>query len=300
MNRRLLRRSALVVAGLTVVALTAGIARAVFPDDAVATYAGCLNADGGTVVSLAPGDAPMKSCKAGQVLVHLGGGDITSVNAGPGLTGGSENGATTLALAQGQSLPQTCFGAQVPKWNGAGWSCGDDEDHVYGAGAGLDLNGSDDFSVKGSYQLPQGCAKNQIPKWDGNAWTCATDAGSASAWSATGGDIELPADGSLRTITQLALPEGKWAIFANQYAGTDNTSADTTFIDCDLRVDGNLIQHVDVHFGGAQTRSDVVELGIADMGTSGVANVRCEVFRDQYHVFTSRIVAIPLNAVQPG
>jgi hypothetical protein len=78
--------------------LSAANALAVFPDDHVASYAGCLSTAGsaaGTFSRVALGDAPASPCGSNQMLVHLSGGDITSVIAGPGLSGGGSNGSAT-------------------------------------------------------------------------------------------------------------------------------------------------------------------------------------------------------------
>src|SRR5436190_14759770 len=118
------RLSLVALAAAAALACSAGIAYAVFPNDSVDSYSGCLNmggTNGGTFVNVALGDSPLKACGQNQKLVHLSGGDITSVNAGAGLSGGGTNGAVTLSLAAGQSLPQTCSNTQVPKWNGTGW-----------------------------------------------------------------------------------------------------------------------------------------------------------------------------------
>ena len=73
---------------------------------------------------MATGSAPLKPCGSKELLVHLGGGDITKVVAGTGLTGGGDNGAVTLGLDSAYSLPQACSAGQIPKSDGASpWAC---------------------------------------------------------------------------------------------------------------------------------------------------------------------------------
>jgi hypothetical protein len=160
------KRFALALAFVTAgFALWATGALAVFPDSDAASYAACLNTAGGaagTFSQVAVGDSPAKACGQNQTLVHLSGGDITAVRTPPGsgLTGGTENGAASLSLASGQSLPQTCSNDQVPKWNGTGWSCGADNDtqpHAWestGQNVGI-LSGDAQYTVT-SLTLPPG------------------------------------------------------------------------------------------------------------------------------------------------
>jgi hypothetical protein len=95
-----LRRVWVVVTTLCLLSIPA-IATAAHRASQVKSYTGCLSA-AHTIVSVAAGNAPAGgSCAAGQSLVHLSGGDITSVTAGGGLSGGSTNGAAALAIANG-------------------------------------------------------------------------------------------------------------------------------------------------------------------------------------------------------
>ena len=116
--------------GAIAAALAVGVAGAGAGHEAsgVKSYTGCLNPFGGIIYSVKLGDAPLTPCGFTGSPIHVSGGDITAVRAGPGLTGGSENGAATLSLAGGFSLPQSCANGNVPKWNGSTWVCGVDND----------------------------------------------------------------------------------------------------------------------------------------------------------------------------
>jgi hypothetical protein len=58
-----------------------------------------------------------------------GGGTVTQVNTGTGLTGGPITTTGTIGLAATQLLPSVaCATNQVPKWNGSAWACAADVD----------------------------------------------------------------------------------------------------------------------------------------------------------------------------
>lgn len=112
-----------------------------------------------------------------------GGGDITSVTAGTGLTGGGLTGDVTLSVPANYQLPQSCTNGQVAKSNGAGvWTCQNDTDTNSGgditsvnAGSGLTgggLTGDVTLTLGNGYKLPQGCVSGKIPMFDGTLWQC--------------------------------------------------------------------------------------------------------------------------------
>jgi len=241
--------------------LSAANALAVFPDDHVASYAACLSTAGsaaGTFSRVALGDAPASPCGSNQMLVHLSGGDITSVIAGPGLSGGGSNGSTTLSLAAGQALPQTCSSGQIPEWNGTGWSCGVDNDTIYSNGTGLDLAGTT-FSVKPGYRLPQSCGGGQVAKWDSdrNTWSCANDVaggGLPNAYELTKAVAAVP-NGDYTWVADMGpIPAGDYFVSARMTGA--NLDHDSLWY-CQLRRGGTTGEVI----GGASGKTEDLTLG---------------------------------------
>ena len=136
------RRRAMAIAILAMLALLILVVVPATALDATTSYTGCLKATG-SLVNIAVGDTPLKSCGPSPV-VHFSGGDMTSVAtpATGGLTGGVTLGDATLSLQDSFKLPQACSTGQVTKWNGTTWGCGNDNDTTYSAGSGLTLSGT--------------------------------------------------------------------------------------------------------------------------------------------------------------
>jgi hypothetical protein len=313
------RRSRVGVAVLVVcagVTLWATGALAVFPDSNVDHYTGCLNtkvSPGGTFVNVAQGDSPSKACGSGQVLVHLSGGDITSVNAGTGLSGGSVNGAANVAIDPQYQLPQACTNDFVPKWvaSSATWQCAADNNGggtITGVTAGIGLTGGGtsgtvSVGVSGSYQLPQNCGNGQVAKSNGsNSWSCQDDSVGAmgDAYVASNGATqELPNDFSYVDLVDLQLPAGSYFVTARTLSQDSDNNA---YVECNLDGPGGTIDQTQAEVNGEASgqigTTNIVTLGAVSLSALGHITLDCRAATPGgAEAFLSKIVAVKVGGI---
>jgi hypothetical protein len=134
-------------------------------------------------------------------------GYVKQMSVGPGMTVNGQtsvNGTTNvnLQLLPTQVLPTSpCSANQIPKWNGAAWTCAADATGGGGGtgtvtsvatGAGLTggpITTTGTIALATTQLLPTtACAASEIPKWSGTAWTCAADSGGPANAFVQGGN----------------------------------------------------------------------------------------------------------------
>lgn len=265
----------------------------------VPTLTGCLANKDATLIKVKLGDSPATPCSSGQTLVHLSGGDITSITVGDGLTGGGTNGDITIGLDASFSLPQGCDAGDIVEKTATGWTCGDDNDTTYTAGTGLDLSSGNEFAVEPDYRVKNStdCSGGQFATgFDGNGTIqCGTATGKPNSFFSQVEEVRLPDDGDPHTIASVSLPAGKYAITVTGWirgADLGDESAGT----CDLSGPSLFrLQTWDAPLVGnpgviAMTR-------VATFASNATITVTCAAFEshDQADVESLEIVAISVN-----
>lgn len=134
------RRTTVAVLMIVAVGVLAVAANAGHQTGSVASMTGCLNTTRGTLSNVAVGDTPKAPCGSNEQQVHLSGGDITSVTAGTGLSGGATGGNATLGLDFGSF--GSCPAGSAIRAVAPTATCETDDNTTYGAGTGLSLTGT--------------------------------------------------------------------------------------------------------------------------------------------------------------
>jgi hypothetical protein len=222
-------------------------------DATVPTVTGCLANKDATLIKVKLGDAPASPCSGGQTLVHLSGGDITSITVGEGLTGGGTNGDITIGLDASFTLPQGCVAGDIVEKTSSGWTCGIDDDTTYSAGTGLDLSVGNAFSIEPDNLVQNGeaCTTGQLVTGinsSGHITCAAPPAPSAGQYVSTSvAAVGIPDDDAYHSIGALNPGGGTYFIIAKAVVFSAQNADQFTGMDCAIFVDGTSRDHIRIN-----------------------------------------------------
>lgn len=325
------RHAVAIAASVAAAAILAGTVVAGHLASDVKSYTGCLTTQGGTLAFIREGESPARPCPSGSVEAHFSGGDITGVTAGAGLIGGGTNGSVTLSLDPKYALRQDCADGQVLKWDAGttSWTCANDRDTTYTAGAGLELDGTE-FSLDSDYALPQDCDPGEAATWivpptsafgewgcrafadaaqdcssgkfangigaDGDL-KCATPSGGASSpsvWESF--DTGNAPEGFRNEIVGLDLPTGNYLITAIGYASDDGGGDGDVDVACAVNeVGATVFAHSS---DGAVPDAAIVIQGTATLAAPTHVSVDCESNTGSDHA-TITLTALSVGTINP-
>jgi hypothetical protein len=219
MRRRTRKRNLLVavVVAVPVACGIAGYAVAGQQAEAVPSYTGCLK--NGKLDSLALGDSPLVACGAGAVQVRLGGGDVTAVTAGTGLTGGGDGGDLTVAADASILQERVTDGCLGSRSNPTDASIG-----AIHADGSVICNPDD------------------------------TSAGTEVVSGFADGPGNVPSGETPQPVRQLPLPKGKYAISAT-FDVSEGLNLGLAFVQCELRA-GPDFDRTEIDFAGVLNAAD--------------------------------------------
>ena len=242
---------------------------------AVASYTGCLNTSSGTLANVAEGNVPAAACKDKETPIHLGGGDITGVAAGAGLTGGGTSGTISLAVD----------GSTVITGVHAGFG-------LTGGGSGGEVPLAVDPSVV-QRRVSGSCASGAISAITENGSVTCHEGQSAKLVKVAG---TVAVDEEEHEVASTPLPAGDWAVIASvslHLFGDDGGAF------CALRVNGITLDSQtfdfdedDVEYAAGTLITD------ATLGAGGSASVACSMSNDDEGAFVGGEFGVRLLATR--
>jgi hypothetical protein len=145
------------------------------------SYTGCLNSGPGAIYNMRPGDTPKAPCKDGDVVIHVSGGDITSVNAGPGLNGGALVDDATLSVNFAGSGSANTVARSDHNHDSTYAAVGHTHDDRYFTETELQTSGSAAVNWGNLTNVPAGFADGVDNESGGAGWSLTGNSGTSPA-----------------------------------------------------------------------------------------------------------------------